>query len=91
MDESLKAGDWLAGDGFSLADLAYAPYMTRLMHLGLDDMVNETPRVLAWQQRLFARPSYKESNEKWFNPSYLEIFAGQRDKVRERARELARR
>ena len=90
MDAALKDGPWLAGDDFSLADIAYAPYMTRLMHLGLDDMVTERPRVLAWQARLFARASYKDSNERWFNPSYLEIFASQRDQVRTRARELAR-
>lgn len=89
MDAALEAGSWLAGDEFSLADIAYAPYMTRLMHLGLDDMVAERPRVAAWQQRLFARPSYKESNERWFNPSYLDIFASQHEQVRAHVRRLA--
>ena len=89
MDKALEGGPWLAGEAFSLADIAYAPYVTRLTHLGLDDMVKARPRVSDWQGRLFARPSYAESNVNWFNPKYLEIFAGQSDAAREKAKTIA--
>ena len=87
-DEALRDGGWLAGDRFSLADLAYAAYAARLEHLGLDDVINGRPRVADWRDRLFARPSYKTGIEAWFNPSYIEIFDAQRDAARAAAREI---
>ncbi len=88
MDEALCNGRWLAGDQFSLADLAYAAYAARLAHLGLDDMLNVRQRVADWRDRLFARPAYKTGIEAWFNPSYIEIFNAQRDAARAAARKI---
>ena len=85
MDAALQESPWLAGNSFSLADLAYASYMARLMHLGLDGMVLARPRVADWRSRLFARPSYHAGIERWFNPGYLEIFERERDSARKRA------
>jgi len=90
MDRALADAPWLAGTEFSLAEIAYASYMARLMHLGLDVMIEERPRMLDWRSRIFARPSYKSGIEKWFNPSYLEIFARERDAARERVRRIMR-
>lgn len=86
MDGALEETAWLADDRFSLADLAYAPYMIRFVHLGLDAMIEARPRVRDWMNRLFARPSYRTGVEQWFNPSYLELFAGHREAARARAR-----
>jgi glutathione S-transferase len=84
MDAALQDSHWLAGDTFSLADLAYASYMARLIHLGLHGMVTERPKVADWRARLFARPSYKSGIEDWFNPSYIEIFDRQRGLAQQR-------
>ena len=87
-DAALAAGPWLAGETFSLADIAYAPYMLRLRHLGLDDMILGRPRVSAWIDRLFARPSYQGGIAAWVNPGYVEIFDRERDAARARARAI---
>jgi len=39
MEAALAGGAWLAGPTYSLADLAYAPYMTRLDHLDLAALI----------------------------------------------------
>jgi glutathione S-transferase len=88
MDAALQETQWLAADTFSLADLAYASYMARLMHLGLDGMVTARPRVFDWRERLFARPSYRSGIERWFNPRYLEIFDREREAARGRLLQL---
>ena len=82
MDTALQRGAWLAGDEFSLADLAYASYMMRYMNLGVDEVVTMRPSVLDWRERLFARPSYKSEIEGWMNPKYKEIFDAQRENAR---------
>lgn len=87
-DRALEKGPWLAGRAFSLADIAYAPYMIRLQHLGLDDMVKRRPRVVEWVARLFDRPSYKEGIERWINPHYVEIFDRERDSARAKSRQI---
>jgi len=88
MDRALTDQAWLAGPTFSLADLAYASYMIRLQHLGLDDMVTARPRVADWRDRLFARDSYRDGIERWFNPHYLDLFAQHADAARPRAKEI---
>lgn len=85
IERTLTEGDWLASDSFSLADVAYTPYMIRLEHLGLGDMVRSRPRVAAWRERLFARPSFKTAVADWFNPGTLAVFEAQRESAREKA------
>ena len=84
VEKTLEKQPWLAGESYSLAEVGYAPYMIRLEHLGLESLWRNRPRVSEWRSRLFARPSYKEAVEKWFNPKYLEIFEAQRPAVRQR-------
>jgi glutathione S-transferase len=83
-EAALKERAWLAGQAFSLADIAYMPYMIRLEHLGLEQLLARRPRVSKWRQRLFERPSYRDGVEKWLNPKYLELFEAQRPAVRQR-------
>jgi glutathione S-transferase len=85
IDRTLTEGDWLAGDSFSLADVAYTPYMVRLEHLGLDDAFRSRPRVVAWRDRLFARPSFKTAVADWFNAGILAVFEAERESAREKA------
>ena len=85
IDRTLTEGDWLAGDSFSLADVAYTPYMVRLEHLGLDNAFRSRPRVAAWRDRLIARPSFKTAIADWFNAGTLAVFEAERESAREKA------
>ncbi len=78
MDTALSGGAWLAGATYSLADIAYGPYMIRLVHLGFEERILARPRVADWVQRLLASIGYKDGVEKWLNPKYLELFARER-------------
>jgi glutathione S-transferase len=61
-DAALKKGPFLAGDGFSLADIAWMPYVKYLFDRGVGDFVKSRPHLDAWWQRASARPSwFKES------------------------------
>ena len=49
MEDALERRQWLAGDTFSLADIAMAPYVNRLDMLGMSEMwVDSRPRVTEW-------------------------------------------
>jgi glutathione S-transferase len=61
MEEMLADGPWLAGDRLTLAEIAVAPYMFRLLALGLDGWWADDvrPRVGEWFSRVAALPSYQ--------------------------------
>lgn len=75
MEEALSATPWLAG-GYSLADVAFTPYLARLEHLNILDMIGERPRVADWYKRVKARPSFQEAIGKWENADYLKLMKG---------------
>lgn len=58
MNAALGHQPWLAGDEFSLADVAIIPYVTRLERLGLDGMWADRPNVARWFEAARARPSF---------------------------------
>lgn len=58
MNEVLSARPWLAGDEFSLADIAILPYVTRLDRLGLEGMWASLNHVSRWFETMQARPSF---------------------------------
>jgi glutathione S-transferase len=59
-EERLRANRWLAGDGYSLADVNTYP-MTARMPVLFADFVNErqTPRVMEWLAAMNERPAVK--------------------------------
>lgn len=61
MEKTLAAGAWLAGDAFSLAECAIAPYVLRLDRLGLARLWDRRPRIAGWYARLEARPAWAEA------------------------------
>ena len=68
-------GPWLVGKAYSLADIGYAPYVTRLDHLKfLPGMIEKRPRVAAWYQRMRARQAYQDALARWFNAKYLPLM-----------------
>lgn len=60
MEAALRAGEWLAGADYSIADIAAFP-TTRLLPQLTPDLVSEasTPRILDWMERVAARPAVR--------------------------------
>jgi glutathione S-transferase len=62
MEDTLADQRWLAGDTYSLADIAMAPYVNRLDMLGMSEMwISRRPRLTEWFERMRSRPSFKPS------------------------------
>lgn len=65
LEKALEGRDWLVGDRFSLADIAWVPlYFTMdvLAGYSFDGM----PNVAAWAKRIEKRPSYKTAVLDWW-------------------------
>jgi glutathione S-transferase len=66
MEQALAAAPWLAGESFSLADIAAVPYLNRALALGMDRLwVGRRPRVEDWFARVRARPSFETAVTTW--------------------------
>ena len=72
MDVALGERAWLAGDAFSMADIAMAPYLNRLWALAMEPLWTggRLPRVEAWFSRVRERPSFHSGFIAWM-PSDL--------------------
>ncbi len=58
MEKVLTQQAWLAGDQFSLADCAMAPYFQTLLQFGWSDFFADAPHVSAWFKRICQRQSF---------------------------------
>ena len=74
MAAALEDGPWLAGKSYSLADIAYTPYLIRLEHLQLGAMIDKRPKVKAWGERLKERPSWAKGIGEWLNQTYITLM-----------------
>jgi glutathione S-transferase len=74
MEEALAAHSWLTGDEYTLADVAFTPYLARLEHLNILGMIAGRHRVAEWYRRCKARPSFREGIVKWENADYLALM-----------------
>jgi glutathione S-transferase len=90
MDEALREHAWLAGDMYTLADVAFTPYLARLEHLNILDMVGDRVRVADWYARCTARPSFAEAIRKWENPDYLGLMRQRGREAWPKVREIMR-
>jgi len=61
IDGALGDQPWLAGERFSLGDVAMAPFAERLMNLGMEFLWNDFPRGRAWAERVLSRASVEAS------------------------------
>ncbi len=61
--------DWLLG-AYSLADVGFAPYITRLDHLQLSVMWDKRPRLAGWYRRMTGRPAYQKAIIDWLQHDY---------------------
>lgn len=60
MEAAMAQHPWLAGDTFTLADIAMAPYVNRLAALAMEGCWTEgrLPRVADWFDRISKRPTF---------------------------------
>ncbi len=75
LDQALQTQPWLAGDAYSLADIAYAPYITRLVNLGLAGWWQDKLALTDWYARVRARPSFSTAVDEWLPPPLLAMMA----------------
>jgi glutathione S-transferase len=73
-EKGSNGGPWLCGEQYTLADIAYAPYLTRLDHLKFAGMWDKRPRAAAWYERMRGRKTYQDALAKWFNAKYLPLM-----------------
>jgi len=74
LDEALAGHTWIVGDSMTLADIAYAPYATRLDHLHLAGLWDRKPHFARWYAALKETPGYRAGLTDWFNPKYLPLM-----------------
>jgi glutathione S-transferase len=74
MDDALASHAWLAGDGYTIADAAFTPYIVRLEHLDVIGLLDPTPRTADWYRRIKARPSFQAAIVQWENAAYLDLM-----------------
>jgi glutathione S-transferase len=74
MEDALTNQQWLAGDDYSLADVAFTPYLARLEHLNILGMLGKRQHAADWYQRCKARPSFQDAIVRWENADYLRIM-----------------
>lgn len=67
MEEALHHGAWLAGEQFSMADIAMAPYVNRLAALSMEQLwtAGRLRRVESWFDRMRSRPTYRPALVEW--------------------------
>lgn len=67
MEEALTHSAWLAGDEFSMADIALTPYVNRLSALAMDGAWanGRLPHVTRWFERVRARPTFEPAFIAW--------------------------
>lgn len=86
MEAALGDGPWLAGEDYSLADIAFAPYVTRVDHLAQKWLFDARPKVAGWLRRMQARPAYQTALADRFIPDFVALLgekgAAEADAVR---------
>ncbi len=74
MEAALADGPWLVGDDYSLADIAFAPYVTRVDHLAQKWLFDAHPRVADWLARSRERPAYGSAVAAHLIPDFVALL-----------------
>ena len=74
MEAALEDGPWLVGADYSLADIAFAPYVTRVDHLQQRWLFDAHPGVADWLQRMQARPAYQSALAERFIAEFVALL-----------------
>ncbi|MEE2999376.1 MAG: glutathione S-transferase family protein [Pseudomonadota bacterium] len=73
METTLSKDQWLTGKTYSLADIAYTPYLTRMDHLQFMGLFKNRPRILDWYERVKSRSNYSAISD-WINKKYIPLM-----------------
>lgn len=73
METTLSDHQWLTGETYSLADIAYTPYLTRMDHLQFMGLFKNRPRILDWYERAKSRSNYSAISD-WINEKYIPLM-----------------
>lgn len=65
MDVTLGKQEWLAGDRYSLADIALVVYLRRMESFMMAPLWDHLEHLNAWYRRIAARPTYETAIVKW--------------------------
>ncbi|MGQ7793559.1 glutathione S-transferase family protein [Faunimonas sp. B44] len=65
MDAFLAENRWLAGDSYSLADMALVVYVRRLESFMMAPLWSDLSRLEEWYRRIEARPAYQRAVVAW--------------------------
>ena len=89
-EAALEGGSaWLAGDGFSLADINLMPYAARLENLTLLGIwLDGRPKTRAWWDRAKARPSFETVLNGPLSEAELVEMSSSGAKIRQRVTEI---
>jgi glutathione S-transferase len=60
LSKPLEKNTFVVGDQFTLADIGYMPYIEYLMTTPAKPSVEKYPNVLAWWNRVSARPTWRK-------------------------------
>jgi glutathione S-transferase len=74
MEEALEQGPWLAGGGYSLADIDLTAYLHRLDQMGLALLWDDRRAVRDWYDRVRARPSFDKGVSDWLTAEDLGAY-----------------
>jgi len=74
MEMALQESSWLAGGTYSLADIAFTPYVNRIFHLQQDWLFDSRPNTEKWFGRVCERPSFKVAMADWFIDEFLTLM-----------------
>ena len=74
MQTDLSATKWLASADYSLADIAFTPYVNRLEQLQLQHMWATRPKVAAWFDAVRARPSFAKAYDGFMAKPVLDVM-----------------
>ena len=64
METALSDNEWLCGNAYSLADIAYAPMLDRLEQCKFLEVFDEYPNLQAWSDRVRDRDAFQEMKPK---------------------------
>lgn len=74
-EKQLSETDWFAGASYSLADIAYTPYLIRLDELQLWSWMDKRPHITGWYGRIKARDNFGPGYTDWKNQAYVDLMA----------------
>jgi glutathione S-transferase len=74
MQVVLSSHEWLAGDGFTLADAALLPYVLRLDALAMSPLIDARANVARWYARIRAMPAYDTAVARWTPEFVTQLF-----------------